>query len=111
MWWSYYLFSVAAGAGWLNWTILGAGVLTLLFQGSTTLTERISVRKYPAYAEYQKTTSRLIPWFPRYAALSACSVRSVETVDVNAALTHRQLMNSCVSGDLGIHDAEPRVGG
>jgi steroid 5-alpha reductase family enzyme len=65
MWWSYYVFSVAAGAGWLNWTIAGAATLTLLFQGSTGLTERISARKYAAYAEYQRTTSRLMPWFPR----------------------------------------------
>lgn len=65
MWWSYYLFSIAAGAGVLNWTIVGAALLTLLFQGSTTLTERISLRKYPAYADYQRTTSRLIPWFPK----------------------------------------------
>ena len=65
MWWSFYLFSVAAGAGWLNWTISGAAMLTLLFQGSTTLTEKLSLRKYPGYAAYQKTTSRLIPWFPK----------------------------------------------
>ena len=65
MWWVYYLFSVAAGAGWLNWTIAGAVLLTLLFQASTTLTERISARKYPDYAAYQRTTSRLVPWFPR----------------------------------------------
>jgi len=65
MWWVYYLFSVAAGAAWLNWTIVGAMLLTLLFQGSTALTEQISVGKYPAYARYQRATSRLIPWFPR----------------------------------------------
>lgn len=65
MWWTYYLFSVAAGAGWLNWTIAGAAMLTLLFQGSTGLTEKISARKYAAYAEYKRTTSRLIPWFPK----------------------------------------------
>ena len=65
MWWTYYVFSIAAGAGWLNWTITGAVVLTLLFQGSTGLTEKISARKYPAYADYQRTTNRLMPWFPR----------------------------------------------
>ncbi|MEM8607268.1 MAG: DUF1295 domain-containing protein [Myxococcota bacterium] len=65
MWWVYYLFSVAAGAGALNWTVSGAVLLTLLFQASTTLTERISLRKYPAYADYQRTTSRLFPWPPR----------------------------------------------
>jgi steroid 5-alpha reductase family enzyme len=65
MWWTYYVFSVAAGAGWLNWTITGAVLLTLLFQGSTGLTEKISARKYPGYAQYQRTTSRLMPWFPK----------------------------------------------
>jgi steroid 5-alpha reductase family enzyme len=65
MWWTYYVFSIAAGAGWLNWTVTGAFLLTLLFQGSTGLTEKISARKYPAYTDYQKTTSRLLPWFPK----------------------------------------------
>ena len=64
MWWTYYIFSVAAGAGWLNWTITGAVLLTLLFQGSTGLTEKLSARKYPAYADYQRTTNRLMPWPP-----------------------------------------------
>jgi steroid 5-alpha reductase family enzyme len=64
MWWTYYVFSVAAGATWLNWTITGAVLLTLLFQGSTGLTEKLSARKYPAYVHYQKTTRRLMPWFP-----------------------------------------------
>ena len=64
MWWVYYVFSIAAGAGWLNWTASGAVLLTLLFQGSTGLTEKLSARKYAAYGDYQRTTSRLIPWFP-----------------------------------------------
>jgi len=64
MWWTYYVFSIAAGAGWVNWTITGAILLTLLFQASAGLTEKLSARKYPAYADYQRTTSRLIPWFP-----------------------------------------------
>ncbi len=65
MWWTYYVFSIAAGAGWLNWTIVGAVLLTLLFQASTGLTEQISLGKYPAYAGYQRTTSRLVPWVPK----------------------------------------------
>lgn len=65
MWWAFYLFSVAAGAGWLNITVIGTAILTLQFQGSTAMTEKLSLQKYPAYAEYQKTTSRLVPWFPR----------------------------------------------
>jgi len=28
------------------------------------MTERITAGKYPAYAAYQQTTSRLMPWFP-----------------------------------------------
>jgi steroid 5-alpha reductase family enzyme len=64
MWWSFYLFSVA-GSGWLNPTILGVVVLTALFQGSTTMTEAISLGKYPAYREYQRRASRIIPWLPR----------------------------------------------
>jgi steroid 5-alpha reductase family enzyme len=39
--------------------------LTLLFQGSTRMTEELSLTKYPSYGEYQRTTSRLIPWLPR----------------------------------------------
>jgi steroid 5-alpha reductase family enzyme len=62
MWWTIYLFSVAAGAGWLNPTIAGTVLLTLLFQGSTSLTESLSLEKYPSYADYQRTTSRLVPW-------------------------------------------------
>ncbi len=65
MWWMVYLFSVAAGAGWINVAIAGAVLLTLLFQGSTAFTERLTLEKYPAYAEYQRTTSRLVPWPPR----------------------------------------------
>ncbi|MEZ4287722.1 MAG: DUF1295 domain-containing protein [Polyangiales bacterium] len=61
MWWTFYFFGVAATGVWLNWTIAGAFLLSLLFQGSTSLTEKISVRKYPEYAEYQKRTSRLLP--------------------------------------------------
>jgi len=65
MWWSFYLFAVAASGRWLDWPITGAAILTLLFQGSTTLTERITLRKYRTYADYQRSTSRMIPRPPR----------------------------------------------
>ena len=65
MWWCVYLFAVAAGAGWLNPTLLGPVLLTLLFQGSTGFTEAITLGRYPSYADYQKTTSRLVPMPPR----------------------------------------------
>ncbi len=38
-------------------------LLTLLFQGSTDLTEKLSVRKYPRYRQYQKKVPRLWPRF------------------------------------------------
>lgn len=68
-WWAFYAIgavaAVAAGLGvWggaLNWTILGAGLLTVLFIGSTIFTESITSSKYPAYADYQRRTSMLIP--------------------------------------------------
>jgi len=61
MWWAVYGFSVAASGVWLHWSIAGAVLLTLLFQGSTGFTERLTLRRYPAYAEYQRTTPRLLP--------------------------------------------------
>lgn len=80
-WWMIYCLgasaAVASGLGFwggaLNVTIVGAVLLTVLFIGSTVFTESISSSKYPAYADYQRSTSMLIPWFPRQrgAALPA----------------------------------------
>ncbi|GAA5203260.1 DUF1295 domain-containing protein [Microbacterium jejuense] len=64
-WWAFYAIGavalVADGGSWLNWTIVGAVLLSVLFIGSTVFTESISSAKYPAYREYQRTTSMLIP--------------------------------------------------
>ncbi|MFB8145486.1 DUF1295 domain-containing protein [Microbacterium sp. NPDC056003] len=68
-WWAFYAIgataAVAAGLGvWggaLNWTIAGAALLTVLFIGSTIFTESITASKYPAYADYKRSTSMLIP--------------------------------------------------
>ncbi|MCA9563329.1 MAG: DUF1295 domain-containing protein [Myxococcales bacterium] len=65
IWWSFYLFSVATTGDWVNPYVIGTALLTLLFQGSTPFTEKITLAKYPEYAEYQKRTSRLIPLPPR----------------------------------------------
>jgi steroid 5-alpha reductase family enzyme len=65
MWWTIYGFAVAASDRWLHWTMAGPLLLTLLFQGTSRFTESLSLAKYPAYAEYQRTTSRLVPWWPR----------------------------------------------
>lgn len=70
LWWCVYLFSVGASGQWLNWSIVGPALLTLLFQGSTTFTEYLTLAKYPAYAEYQQCTSRLVPW-PRFRNMPA----------------------------------------
>ncbi len=63
-WWVIALFGAIAAGSLLQWTFLGAILLTLLFLGSTALTESITRSKYPEYAEYQRTTSAQIPWFP-----------------------------------------------
>jgi steroid 5-alpha reductase family enzyme len=66
IWWSVALFGCAArGAAVRATDVAGAALLSLLFQGSTTFTEQISAAKYPAYAEYQRRVSRLLPLPPR----------------------------------------------
>ena len=75
-WWTFYALGATAAAasglglwgGALNWTIIGAALLTLLFIGSTIFTESITSSKYPAYADYQRTTSMLVPLPPRRAS-------------------------------------------
>ncbi|KAI8060039.1 hypothetical protein BC940DRAFT_312837 [Gongronella butleri] len=81
IWWTVYLFSLNSmwtlyrdieepmnmldPRSYINWTICGPVVLTMLFQGSTWLTETISAEKYPEYASYMASVSRIIPWKPR----------------------------------------------
>ncbi|NYE19489.1 DUF1295 domain-containing protein [Microbacterium immunditiarum] len=72
-WWTFYALgataAVASGLGFwggaFNWTILGAFLLTVLFIGSTIFTESISASKYPAYGDYRRTTSMIVPLPPR----------------------------------------------
>ncbi|HEY6801149.1 MAG TPA: DUF1295 domain-containing protein [Agromyces sp.] len=64
-WWVFYGFAIAATGVWLHWTVAGAALLTLLFIGSTILTESISRSKYPEYDDYRARTSPIVPWFPR----------------------------------------------
>ena len=65
MWCVFYLFPVAASGRWLHWTGLGCIGLILLFIPSLRMTEEISASKYPAYGDYQATTSALLPLPPR----------------------------------------------
>ena len=69
MWWLMFGFGAVAASSLLQWTVAGAALLTVLFVGSTIMTERISSAKYPAYAAYQASTSPIIPWPPRGRAV------------------------------------------
>ena len=59
LWWVFALFTLPRLG--LNWTLVGAANLTGLFMGSVDLTEQISSKKYPEYAQYQKEVSAFIP--------------------------------------------------
>jgi steroid 5-alpha reductase family enzyme len=75
-WWLLFGIGAAAAGSVLQWTVIGVVLLTLLFIGSTRLTERITLSKYPEYAQYQARTSPIIPWPPRKVP----AVRSSEGV-------------------------------
>lgn len=67
-WWVMFLFGAVAAGSLLQWSVVGAVLLTVLFIGSTVFTEQVSGSKYPAYAEYRRTTSAVVPWPPRRPA-------------------------------------------
>ena len=62
IWITFYFFSVTATGVWLNWSIMGAILLVLLFWGSSNFSESISAGKYPEYEEYKKRVPRFIPF-------------------------------------------------
>ena len=62
LWFSYYLFTLSVTNSYIwNWSGGGFLALMLLFQGSGWLTERITLGKYPEYAEYQKNVPLYMP--------------------------------------------------
>lgn len=61
-WISLYIFTIGAGLNILNWSLVGAVLLVLLFMGSSTLAEKISASKYPEYINYCNKVSRFFPW-------------------------------------------------
>ena len=63
IWVCFYLFSIAAGIGIVNWSVIGALLLIVLFQGSSSLAEEISGGKYPEYEQYCKSIPRFFPSF------------------------------------------------
>jgi steroid 5-alpha reductase family enzyme len=67
-WWTIFAFGAVAAGSVLQWTVAGIVLLLAVFIGSTTFTEAITKSKYPEYAAFQKSTSPVIPWFPRRGA-------------------------------------------
>ncbi|KAI9664151.1 MAG: hypothetical protein M1829_006018 [Trizodia sp. TS-e1964] len=61
MWVTIYAWSCVATETTFNWSSAGALSYLALFQGSTWLTELITARKYPEYADYQKHVGMFIP--------------------------------------------------
>ena len=74
-WWVMFLFGAVAAGTVLEWTVVGAALLTLLFIGSTAFTESISLAKYPEYADYRRATSAVVPWSPRRREHSPAAAR------------------------------------
>ncbi len=64
-WWVVFVFGASAAGSLWQPTVIGAVLLTLLFVGSTRFTESLSRAKYPEYADYQASTSAVVPWFPK----------------------------------------------
>ena len=58
---SFYIFSIGAGIAVINWSVIGALLLIVLFQGSSALAEEISSGKYPEYERYRTKVNRFFP--------------------------------------------------
>jgi steroid 5-alpha reductase family enzyme len=61
VWVSFYFFSVIATGRWLNWSMMGAVLLVLLFQKSSEFSEKITSEKYTGYQDYIKNVPRFFP--------------------------------------------------
>lgn len=61
IWVSLYIFSIGAGIGFINWSMIGALLLIVLFIASTSLAEEISSSKYPEYPDYCKKVNKYFP--------------------------------------------------
>lgn len=63
IWISFYIYSIGAvnAQKFVNWSMSGWILLCLLFQGSGWLTEKITLEKYPKYAEYMKEVPLYVP--------------------------------------------------
>jgi steroid 5-alpha reductase family enzyme len=66
-WWGLWLVAAAAG-GW--WTVMSPLLMTFLLVrvSGVGMLERTIVERRPDYADYMRTTSAFVPWFPRRRA-------------------------------------------
>ena len=64
VWWSYAIFSIAAGS---YWTIVGSFIMTflLLKVSGVALLEKSLKDKKPEYMKYIQKTNSFLPWFPK----------------------------------------------
>ena len=56
-----WLMAVSVTGTW-HWSGIGAGILIVLFIGSTNFTETITASKYPKYKDWQKATPSIVPF-------------------------------------------------
>jgi steroid 5-alpha reductase family enzyme len=64
IWIVLYLFCISAGVTnyiFFNWTLIGSMFLILLFIGSSSFSEGISLQKYPVYQDYIDKVSKFVP--------------------------------------------------
>ena len=61
VWCCFYLFTIGGGIGIVNWSLIGALLLIVLFLGSSAFAEEISGAKYPEYARYCRKVSKFFP--------------------------------------------------
>eukprot|EP00980_Cylindrotheca_fusiformis_P005087 scaffold1080_cov195-Cylindrotheca_fusiformis.AAC.5 len=63
VWISFYVYTLGAFNGYIifNWSLCGCLMLSLLFQGSGWLTEKITIGKYPKYGDYMQAVPLYMP--------------------------------------------------
>lgn len=61
VWWTFYLWSSVTAGTPFNWTAIGPTIYSLIFFGSTPITEWITGGKYPEYKQYQKQVGMFLP--------------------------------------------------
>jgi len=75
VWFVFYLFTITAGASLVNWSLAGAVLLCLLFQGSTHLSESITSKKYKEYKRYQASVDRFVGAWNPFQADFPCAIK------------------------------------